>query len=253
MPDPQATSTTTSLPEGAVPGVVVPPGGLPVHALARYFAGAPTRGRTTEAVSDALREAILEGVLPPSTWLREDELAATFGVSRTPVREALRRLADEGLAVKTAHHGTVVAPLSMEDILALYVVREDLEGLAARLAAVRCPPETLARLRSVHDEMEQSAAREDAPSLVRQNLVFHRLLREAAGNSYLERFLTQVEHAVRRVPSSFTRPGRPAGVVAEHAAVLKAIEAGDGEGAERAARQHMHNARDVRLAALLSH
>ncbi len=251
VPDPQPTTPTAALPDGLVPGVVVPPGGLPNEAMARYFAGTPTRGRTTEAVSDALREAILDGVLPPSTWLREDELAATFNVSRTPVREALRRLADEGLAVKTAHHGTVVAPLSMDDILALYVVREDLEGLAARLAAVRCPPETLARLRAVHAEMEDSAAREDAPSLVRQNLAFHRLIREAAGNSYLERFLTQVEHAVRRVPSSFRRPGRPTGVVAEHAAVLAAIEARDGDAAERAARQHMHSAREVRLAALL--
>lgn len=241
----------TAAPDADASGVVVPPGGLPVQAMARYFAGTPARGRTTEAVSDALREAILDGVLPPSTWLREDELAATFRVSRTPVREALRRLADEGLAVKTAHHGTVVAPLSMDDVLALYVIREDLEGLAARLAAARCPPGLVARLRAVHADMEASSAVEDAASLVQQNLVFHRLIREAAGNSYLERFLTQVEHAVRRVPSSFTRPGRPAGVVAEHESVILAIEARDPDAAERAARAHMHSARDVRLASLL--
>jgi DNA-binding GntR family transcriptional regulator len=227
------------------------PGDLPVQALARYFAGTPVRGRTTEAVSDALREAILDGVLPPSTWLREDELAVTFKVSRTPVREALRRLADEGLAVKTAHHGTVVAPLSMEDILALYVVRVDLEGLAARLAATRCPPGLVSRLQAAHSRMKVSAARQDAPSLWQENLTFHRLIREAAGNSYLERFLTQVEHAVRRVPSSFTHPARAAAVLGEHEEIIAAIEEHDGDAAERAARAHMRRAHHVRIASVL--
>ncbi|MGH3356734.1 MAG: GntR family transcriptional regulator [Nocardioidaceae bacterium] len=221
-------------------------------ALAGYLGSGTLRGRTTDAVTDALREAILDGVLAPAAWLREDEIAGTFEVSRTPVREALRRLADEGLAVKTAHHGTVVAPLSLEDVLALYVVREDLEGLAARLAATRCPPGLVGRLDGVGERMRRAAEAGDVPEMARLNLEWHRALREGSANSYLDRFLGQVEHAVRRLPvSTFAHHGRAAEVLAEHDAVVRAIERRDGPAAEAAAKAHMHKAREIRLSALL--
>ncbi|MQA10372.1 MAG: FCD domain-containing protein [Pseudonocardiaceae bacterium] len=220
--------------------------------LQRYYRGAPSRGRTTDAVTDALREAILDGALSPSSWLREDDIATTFEVSRTPVREALRRLADEGLAVKTAHHGTVVAPMSFDDILALYVVRENLEGLAARLAAVRRPSGVVESLHAVHQRMVKAVKRADTPEMVKQNLEFHRQFRMAAGNPYLERFLTQVEHAVRRLPAStYAHPGRPDTALDEHQAIMDAITSGDGDAAERAAKRHMQQARSVRLTVLL--
>lgn len=230
------------------------PGRAPEGALANLVAGylpvSPQRGQTTEAVTGALREAILDGVLAPSTWLREDEVSAAFRVSRTPAREALRRLADEGLATKTANHGTVVAPLSLEDVLALYVVREDLEGLAARLAALRRPEELVARMKGCQDQMRR--AQGDPKKLARINLVFHRLVREASGNPYLERFLTQVEHAVRRLPvTTFAQHGRPAEVLDEHAAIIDAIRDGDGAAAEESARAHMRRARELRLSTLL--
>lgn len=218
--------------------------------IAGYLPVSPRRGQTTEAVTGALREAILDGVLAPSTWLREDEVSAAFRVSRTPAREALRRLADEGLATKTANHGTVVAPLSLEDVLALYVVREDLEGLAARLAALRRPDAVVARMAACQDQMVK--AKGDPRKLARINLVFHRLIREASGNPYLERFLTQVEHAVRRLPvTTFAQDGRPAEVLGEHGAIIDAIRAGDGAAAEESARAHMRRARELRLSTLL--
>ena len=220
--------------------------------LQRYFAPGSHRGRTTEAVTDALREAILDGVLPSTTWLREDEIASIFAVSRTPVREALRRLADEGLATKTANHGTAVAPLSIEDILALYVVRENLEGLDARLAAATARPELVDRLNEIGSEMRFAAEQADVPALVRLNLDWHRALREASGNTYLGRFLNQVEHAVRRLPSStLAQPGRAEQVLAEHDAVVRAIENGNADAAQQAASAHMHRAREIRLSVLL--
>lgn len=221
-------------------------------ALGAYLPRGTARGRTTDAVTDALREAILDGVLAPSFWLREDEIAQALQVSRTPVREALRRLADEGLVVKTAHHGTVVAQLSLEDVLALYVVRENLEGLAARLAAVRCPPGLVEALERIQDEMRRSAAAGEMKTLAQQNLAWHRTLRDAAANSYLGRFLSQVEHAVRRLPfSTLAHSGRADEVIAEHDAVIRAIEARDGDTAEEAAKTHMRRAREIRLASLL--
>ena len=225
-------------------------GGSLVGLIAGYLPVSPQRGQTTEAVTGALREAILDGVLAPSTWLREDEVSAAFRVSRTPAREALRRLADEGLASKTANHGTVVAPLSLEDVLALYVVHEDLEGLAARLAALRRPEALVAKMQGCQDQMAK--AKGDPKKLARINLVFHRLVREASGNPYLERFLTQVEHAVRRLPvTTFAQHGRPAEVLDEHAAIIAAIRDGDGAAAEESARAHMRRARELRLSTLL--
>ena len=220
--------------------------------LRRYLVPGAHRGRTTDAVTEALREAILDGALTPTTWLREDEIAGAFQVSRTPVREALRRLADEGLVIKTAHHGTSVAPLSLEDVLALYVVRENLEGLAARLAAVRCPPGLVEALDEVGARMKEAVADDDTTALYRLNIDWHRALREATGNSYLGRFLGQVEHAVRRLPSStFAHRGRGDEVLAEHDAVVRAIEERDGDTAERSAKAHMRRAREIRLSVML--
>ena len=96
--------------------------------LRQYLEDVPRHGSTTDAVTEALREAILDGSLAPSTWLREDDLAQQLRVSRTPVREALRRLSDEQLTVRSAHRGSMVAPMSLDDILAVYAVREALEG-----------------------------------------------------------------------------------------------------------------------------
>ncbi|MQA94115.1 MAG: FCD domain-containing protein [Streptosporangiales bacterium] len=240
--------------EGVDPPRTARQGEPTAGALSAYFVPPEARGRTTEAVTEALREAILDGVLAPSTWLREDMLAEIFEVSRTPVREALRRLADEGLMIKTAHHGTVVAGLSLEDILALYIVRENLEGLAARLAAARRPGSLITKLESVQSAMRRNAERGDDQRLVQQNLEFHRIIREAAGNPYLDRFLTQVEQAVRRLPgSTLTQPGRPEGMLLEHEAILDAIRTGNGEEAERSAKAHMRRAREIRLSALLGH
>jgi DNA-binding GntR family transcriptional regulator len=220
--------------------------------LRAYLEPGTIRGRTTDAVTDAMREAILDGVLAPSMWLREDEIAHALAVSRTPVREALRRLSDEGLAIKTAHQGTVVAPLSLEDVLALYVVRENLEGLAARLAASRQPAGLVERLSALNEEMRTALEARDVPTLARVNLEFHRALREASSNPYLGRFLLQVEHAVRRLSAStFQAPGRAEEVLREHQDIIEAISSRDPEAAERTAKAHMHRAREIRLNVLL--
>lgn len=226
--------------------------------LRQYLVSPPERGRTTEAVSEALREAILDGVLAPSTWLREDEIAAVLEVSRTPVREALRRMADEGLAVKVAHHGTVVAPMKLEDILALYVVRENLEGLATRLATLRQQPGLVADLESLHEEMadlvntSETVAGDVAKRLAALNLKFHGRIRESCGNLYLDRFLSQVEQAIRRLqPTSLAAPGRTGAALDEHVAIIEAIRSGDPAAAEENAKAHMRNAREVRLSMLI--
>lgn len=208
-----------------------------------------TRGATTDDVTDALREAILDGTLSPNTWLREADLARNLQVSRTPVREALRRLADEELVERSANRGCRVRPMTLDDVLAVYVVRESLEGLASRTAAARTPEGLPSRLRNLHEQM---GAEEDPSVLALLNLEFHREIRDATGNAYLERFLTQVEHAVRRVGrSSFEDPVRREASQSEHESIIRAIEDGDGAEAERAAAAHMRAAREARLTQLV--
>lgn len=212
------------------------------HLLAQH-----EHGSTTDAVTDALREAILTGVLRPQQWLREDQLARALAVSRTPVRDALRRLSDEGLTQHAANRGTVVAPMSLDEILSVYAVRANLEGLAARLAAGLRPAGLLPELLAIHREMSQ-ARQAGATDLSAINLRFHRAIREATQNSYLERFLNQIENAVRRFgETTFAEPGRPDEVLEEHAAIIEAIGAGDADLAEERATAHMRKAREVRL------
>lgn len=216
--------------------------------LRQYLEEAPQHGTTTDAITDALREAILDGSLPPSSWLREDDLARQLCVSRTPVREALRRLSDEHLTVRSAHRGTIVAPMSLDDVLAVYAVRETLEGLAARMTAARQPPGVVDALLGVHGEMTLAVESEQYALARRLNLDFHRVLRDGTGNPYLQRFLVQVEHAVRRfATTTLEAPGRAAAALVEHQGIIEAVAGGDPELAAQRATEHMRRAREVRI------
>jgi DNA-binding GntR family transcriptional regulator len=216
--------------------------------IAHYYVPAANRGETADAVTDALREAILDGMVPASSWLRETELAEELNVSRTPVREAIRRLGTEGLVIHVPNQGGQVAPMGLEDILAVYTVRENLEGLAARLAAQRIQASTGERLTAAHRLFKAAAERRDPTGMKQQNLDFHRAIRDAADNPYLQRFLTLVEHSVRRFgATTFEVPARMDETVAEHEALLNAILNGNGDEAEARARSHMNAARQARL------
>jgi DNA-binding GntR family transcriptional regulator len=216
--------------------------------LRQYLEDVPRHGSTTDAVTEALREAILDGSLPPSTWLREDDLAQQLRVSRTPVREALRRLSDEQLTVRSAHRGSMVAPMSLDDILAVYAVREALEGLAARMTAARQPPGVVKTLLDVHAKMTAAVEREDFALARRLNFDFHRAMRDGTGNPYLQRFLVQVEHAVRRFGNStLDEPGRAAEVLLEHQQIIEAVAAGDPELAAQRAVELVRRSREVRI------
>jgi DNA-binding GntR family transcriptional regulator len=204
--------------------------------------------RAADTVREALREAILDGYLTPGSRLREEELAREFGVSRTPVREALQQLAADGFVEVSPHQGAIVASLTVEDILAIYVVREELEGLSARLAARRATPEQCEQLLALVEEMEALAGTISPKQMAAHNLTFHATLRQIAGNRYLDRFLSQIEHAVHRFGrTTYAQPGRMQTSIAEHRAIVDAVIAHDPERAEAAAIDHMRQARLLRL------
>lgn len=210
------------------------------------------RGNTTDAVTEALREAILSGVLVAPAWLREDDLAAALQVSRTPIREALRRLSDEGLTQRVANRGTVVTPVTIDEVLAVYAVRESLEGLAARTAATRRPRGLVEQLREIHGRMEANLEA-DPRVMAELSFEFHAAIRDAVANPYLIRFLNHAEQVIRRFGrTTFAQPGRPDEALAEHLGLLEAIASGDAGRAEALATEHMRKAREIHVSELLA-
>jgi DNA-binding GntR family transcriptional regulator len=200
-------------------------------------------------VTEILREAIYSGVLAENQWLREAEVAKELKVSRTPVREALRLLELDGLVTRSGQ-AAVVAPVTLESVLQLYEARETLEAMAARLAAESGRADLPKELEKCLESMEDAI--DDAAEYARLNTVFHATIRRATGNRYLERFLEQVESAVRRLgPSTYETPGRTIEATEEHRRIAKAIADGDIEAAERESLEHMRRAREIRVATLL--
>lgn len=210
------------------------------------------RGSTTDAVTDALRDAILDGVIPSSTWLREDHLAQALAVSRTPIRESLRRLADEHLVSRTANRGSMVQPMTVDDVSALYLIREALEGLAVFTVTSRPPLGMLDRLGEIHEAHKAAVAAGDTAEGNRMSLEFHRLIRHSTANAYLVRFLDQVENMIRRSGvSTYADPDRAAMNLDEHQAIIDAIHSGDTNAAQDAVAEHMSHAREARVRAMI--
>ena len=210
------------------------------------------RGTASVAVTEILREAILDGVLAPRAWLRESELAEELGVSRTPIRDAFRTLSSEGLLELSANKGAMVAPVTSEDIVELYTIRETLEALVARLAAGRVGPGDPERIHAVLELMRQSVAEERWRDLHNLDLDFHRVIRRMAGNRYIDRSLSQVENAVRRFrDTTYLVPGRAEVSFQEHVDLGEAIIARDAARAEQLAGAHMRKVAELRMRMLL--
>lgn len=189
---------------------------------------------------DILRERIRTGDLAPGARLRQEQLADELGVSRTPLREALRLLAADGLVELVPNRGAVVTTLSHEDRVAFWEARLALEPAAARLAAERRDATGLAAMRRAI--ADQRGAADDERGFA-ANRAFHLALVETAGNEHLERFAETLW--VRAVGSSIYRSqvgdggGTPVAFIAEHEAILAAIEAGDCDHAEALTRAHI--------------
>lgn len=207
------------------------------------MAGRPLQG---QSAYERLCEDIRRGLLKPGARLLETEIAERLHISRTPVREAIRRLESEGLVDHLPRTGAVVRRLEYPEIMELYEMRTVLEGTAARLAARAASPVELEELKSINAEM--AAATGDGGALVRLNRQFHARMMDAARNRFLLKSAETVEKTLLILgPSSMESPERASEAVEEHAAMLAALEARDGEAAERAMRRHMENAQLTRL------
>jgi DNA-binding GntR family transcriptional regulator len=204
----------------------------------------------SEFVFASLRDAIWEGRFAPGERIPEEEIAHSLGVSRTPVRDALRRLQERGMLVVGAGRSLVVAELSKQQVLELYAMREILEGSAARFAAQHANEAEIDLLHRVLDEFDKHQY--DARMLVSLNRRFHRAICEAAHNRYLIATLDGMHDALALLHgNTFRVPNRRNKSDAEHRRIVSAIERRDADEAEKAARDHVRQAQRTRFAALV--
>jgi DNA-binding GntR family transcriptional regulator len=220
--------------------------------LRALFEKQASTGTTADAVYQVLRHCILHGDLAPRERLRSDALANELRVSRTPVREALRKLEAEGLVAQLGS-GLVVRALSEQDLTEIFYVREALEGMAARLASQNATPAEIAEIQELLEDMETVRRRGDVDALRRLTGEFHQLVCRASHNHRLLQSLkTLLDHVRQIQTSTLYGEGRPAEALKEHRALLRAIEARDGDRAERIAREHRRKTLDLRREMLRS-
>jgi DNA-binding GntR family transcriptional regulator len=199
---------------------------------------------SAEQVCDRIRTAILKGVLKPGEKLTEQDLAAEYNVSRTPIREAIRQLEVERLVSRTPFVGVTVTQLSPKDVIELLDVREVLEGLAARLAAVHIEPSQLARLRQAFQKMRTAANASDVSGYLDHALSFRRILVGCSRSETLVQYVMGIEHRLRLMGGRTAMiPGRMQAAISEHEKLLQAIEAGDSAAAEQLNRERIQHIR----------
>lgn len=200
-----------------------------------------------EEVASRLRALIFERQLAPGQWIDEQALAREWGISRTPLREALKVLAAEGLVTLQPRRGCVVTEVSEDDAERLFPVMALLEGRCAYEAAQHASDAQLAELQRLHEDLEMTAAAHDAEGYYRANHVFHTRVQAAAGNPWLSRATDQLRVFMRLLRGrQLARPGRIDDSIGEHRALIDALVARD---APRAA-QLMHDHLMAQLAAL---
>jgi DNA-binding GntR family transcriptional regulator len=180
-----------------------------------------------EDVYARIRGWIVEGLLPPDVRLRDKEIAEVLQVSRTPVREAIRRLQDEGLVVTEASRWTKVAPLDTSQANRLYPITWTLERLAVRMSR---PPdaERIAALRATNERLRAAMARGDAVEASRMDTEFHRIIVDGAGNAELAGIIGDLKTRLRRLETAYfggSVTAEPS--VQEHERAIAALEAGD--------------------------
>lgn len=201
-----------------------------------------------QRVYHSVLTAIQEGAYERGERIREEEVARSLGVSRTPVREALSLLQARGL-LEMAPGGLVVAALTRPQVIELYVVREILEGSAARFAAQHASLSEIATLHRLADAFDQSSA--DPDQLARINRDLHDAIYEAAHNRYLMRMLHELHDSLTLLTTTtFTVKERPEKAAREHRAIVTAIENRDPDEAERLAREHIRLAHEARMSML---
>jgi DNA-binding GntR family transcriptional regulator len=181
-----------------------------------------------DRVYQVVRQRIVQGDLTPGVFLREQEITKATGVSRTPVREALNRLASQEFLERVPHRGFRVPETPWETLLEVYPIVSALESLAGSLAFERLRPEDIKRLKELNRKLVQAGKRGDSRAQVELNNAFHKVISDRAGNQRLSELLDQLRNQVSLVDGwYFSVPAHVMDSVEEHGRIIEAIEKKD--------------------------
>ncbi|MCS0500089.1 GntR family transcriptional regulator [Protaetiibacter mangrovi] len=200
------------------------------------------RDLLSDQIYSQIRDQIVSGELSPGDRVVEFDLSRSLGVSQAPVREAVKRLAHEGLLIHVPRRGSYVAEVRPEEADAARQVRTVVEEIAARAVAAHPEPETIAALRARVEEMRAAAAAHDIGAFRDADIAFHREVCEASGNGFVTRLWTLMEPSLRmwRVVSDPLFTGDWTRMALAHSPMVDAVEAGDADAAGRLFAAHAH-------------
>lgn len=204
------------------------------------------RMRLHDTVVTHLRNLIVEGALAPGMKLNERELCETLGISRTPLREAMKVLAAEGLIEIAPNRGAFVSRMSDTEIWESFEVMSGLEAMSGELAAVRITPVEIAEIKALHYAMIACRAQNDLPGYYSRNQTIHNKLNEAARNSVLRQTYQSINRRLLalRFKSNF-QAGKWDSAIQDHEEMIKALEARDGARLAAILRKHLLEKRDA--------
>jgi len=199
-----------------------------------------------QEVAERLRQRIFAHELTPGTWIDEQKLAEQYGISRTPLREALKVLASEGLVVLKPRRGCYVTEILRQDLDDIFPLIAMLEGRCAAEAVIRAKPGDIARLKTIHNSLEAAARDGRIDAFFEANQEFHRQIQELAGN----RWLLSVIQDLRKVLKlsrlySLSLEGRLQQSLDEHRLIMAALESGDAARAEKTMHDHLLSGREA--------
>ena len=201
-----------------------------------------------EIVYIALREAIIKNQFKSGERLMETELAEEMMVSRTPVREAVRKLQSEGYVVMLPRKGTYVTSLTLQDVNDVYEIRSALESMAAAKAAERASNDEISDIRKFLDDESGIWDSADLAQTVSSDVRFHSMIYRASKNMRIESLINDLREQTQRLRSStLSRPGRLRFAHEEHRQIFEAIQSRDAEAAVKASVAHIERSREVML------
>ncbi|MCZ8251428.1 MAG: GntR family transcriptional regulator [Hylemonella sp.] len=193
-----------------------------------------------EEVAELLRQRIFKRELEPGSWIDELKIAEDYGISRTPLREALKVLAAEGLVTMKVRRGAYVTEVNEKDMTDIYHLLGLLESDAAGVVATRATPEQLRELQTIHDELEGATAERERFFEINER--FHMRLLEIANNRWRSQMVADLRKVMKlNRHHSLFKSGRITESLAEHRAIMAALQARDATAATRAMLAHFHN------------
>ena len=199
-----------------------------------------------QEVAERLRQRIFAHELPPGTWIDEQKLAEQYGISRTPLREALKVLASEGLVELKPRRGCYVTEISRQDIDDIFPLMAMLEGRCAIDALRKAKPEDIDDLRRIHQKLEDSARDGRIDAFFEANQEFHRRIQELSGNRWLLSVIQDLRTVLKLSRlHSLSLEGRLQQSLAEHRTIMAAFEAGDPQTAEKRMHDHLLSGREA--------